>query len=653
MNFRMAFVLGIIASLFLLAGCVDKDLSKKEAPEGSGDYFDFRTANKLTAEVKYDVPKGYEVFFEAYVEYPVDTINGRTVKKENLKPLFRGFTDENGEYSETVQVPTYVNEIYLYSASIAVPMVKTLEVSRGRSMVSRAGEDGYVHSTYPAGMKVIDGMTWNDKGVPSNLGGKKDISAGGLIMLNATLKMDDSNVSDYIVKNSEANLNVIKDGATVDVVVINNSGNTRTNTVGYYYYSTNNPPQTAEEVQRIILFPNATFPEKGGLQLGDNVRLKYWEEVKQEWRETFPAGVTIGWFILAGGYDANNHTVVDVARGRSIGFSNTSLNTEQRSHTIIVRDPNTKVRYVGLEDQNFNSSPVYRDFIFSIDADDDHVEYNDGSMPDGKDMTDTDGDGVPDVDDEFPNDGSVAYSMTYEGTLAYEDIWPYQGDYDMNDMVVEYHIKHFLNKGNLLVRVEDSWTVKNVGAQLQSGFGYQYGFRKYKVGSMSVETTYPGQSRFAKDAKGLEYAQPNDATIILFDSALDVINAPEDQRTFTVKMTLNVPTKTNELELPPYNPFIIVNTNEGRGHEVHLPNYKPTGLMDTKLLHYGHDLSDPEKGIYFVSDNNFPFAIHIINESLDLKSKDEGKRIDVIYPQFSKWASSFGEENKEWYKHKK
>ena len=141
--------------------------------------------------------------------------------------------------------------------------------------------------------------------------------------------------------------------------------------------------------------------------------------------------------------------------------------------------------------------------------------------------------------------------------------------------------------------------------------------------------------------------------VSLFDSALDVINAPEDQRTFTVKMTLNVPTKTNELELPPYNPFIIVNTNEGRGHEVHLPNYKPTGLMDTKLLHYGHDLSDPEKGIYFVSDNNFPFAIHIINESLDLKSKDEGKRIDVIYPQFSKWASSFGEENKEWYKHKK
>ena len=59
-----------------------------------------------------------------------------------------------------------------------------------------------MHSTYPAGMKVIDGMTWNDKGVPSNLGGKKDISADGLIMLNATLKMDDSNVSDYIVKNS-------------------------------------------------------------------------------------------------------------------------------------------------------------------------------------------------------------------------------------------------------------------------------------------------------------------------------------------------------------------------------------------------------------------------------------------------------------------
>ena len=58
------------------------------------------------------------------------------------------------------------------------------------------------------------------------------------------------------MKDNEANINVVKDGATVDVVVVNNPGNTRTNMVGYYYYPTATPPQTADEVQRIVLFPN-------------------------------------------------------------------------------------------------------------------------------------------------------------------------------------------------------------------------------------------------------------------------------------------------------------------------------------------------------------------------------------------------------------
>lgn len=651
MKLEKVFVWGIITLLFLLEGCVDKDVSK--GPKGSDDYFDFRTANELTVDVKYDVPKGYNVFFEAYVEYPVDTLNGMTTKKEDLKPLFRGYTNEYGEYSETVQVPTYVDKVYLYSGSLAVPMVKTLELARGRSMLSRAGDDDYVYSTCPSGIKRIDdNVTWNEKGVPSNLGKKQDITKDGLLMLNETLKKDNSNLSEYLVRNDEANLNVIKDGATVDVVVVNNPGNTRANMVGYYYYPTNNPPKTADEVQRIMLFPNATFPEKGGLQLGDNVRLKYWNEDSQTWSETFPKGVTIGWFIIAGGYV--KHEILDAAPGRNLGFSNTGLNDNQREHTIIVRDPLTKVCYIGFEDQNFSGESQYRDFIFYIDADKEYVNYDDENISDGKNMTDTDGDGVPDVDDEFPEDPSAMYSVTYQGSLAYEDIWPYQGDYDMNDMVIEYNIKHILNKGNLLVRVEDSWTVKNAGAQLKSGFGYQYGFNKYKITSASIETTYPVQSSVAKDGRGLENAQPSKATIILFDNALDVMNAPEDQRTFTVKATLNVPTKTNELKLPPYNPFIIVGTDKGRGHEVHLPNYEPTDLMDTKLLGYGHDLSDPENGIYFVSDNNFPFAIHVINESFDFPLESQkDRRIDQVYPQFSKWASSFGEENKEWYKHKK
>ena len=32
----------------------------------------------------------------------------------------------------------------------------------------------------------------------------------------------------------------------------------------------------------------------------------------------------------------------------------------------------------------------------------------------------------------------VAAEVTYRGILTFEDVWPYRGDFDMNDVVVKY-----------------------------------------------------------------------------------------------------------------------------------------------------------------------------------------------------------------------
>ena len=51
-----------------------------------------------------------------------------------------------------------------------------------------------------------------------------------------------------------------------------------------------------------------------------------------------------------------------------------------------------------------------------------------------------------------PVDVTVASESIY-GTLAYEDLWPSQGDYDMNDFVVNYTYTFGKNEANEIVGV--------------------------------------------------------------------------------------------------------------------------------------------------------------------------------------------------------
>ncbi|MFY8019628.1 MAG: LruC domain-containing protein, partial [Bacteroidia bacterium] len=68
---------------------------------------------------------------------------------------------------------------------------------------------------------------------------------------------------------------------------------------------------------------------------------------------------------------------------------------------------------------------------------------------------DTDGDGVIDASDCYPSDPNKAFCNNVPtGTLAFEDQWPFTGDYDMNDVVVTYNYNVITNASNNVVRVE-------------------------------------------------------------------------------------------------------------------------------------------------------------------------------------------------------
>jgi Surface adhesin CshA repetitive domain len=65
------------------------------------------------------------------------------------------------------------------------------------------------------------------------------------------------------------------------------------------------------------------------------------------------------------------------------------------------------------------------------------------------------------------------FPATGFSTLAFEDLWPYKGDYDMNDLVLDYKFEISANSGNYVDKVVGTFVIKAFGATLENGFGFQ------------------------------------------------------------------------------------------------------------------------------------------------------------------------------------
>ena len=58
-------------------------------------------------------------------------------------------------------------------------------------------------------------------------------------------------------------------------------------------------------------------------------------------------------------------------------------------------------------------------------------------------------------------------------TLAFEDSWPVQADYDMNDVVVAQRITSYTNQSSELVRYDIQGQLLASGAGYSNGYGIQ------------------------------------------------------------------------------------------------------------------------------------------------------------------------------------
>jgi hypothetical protein len=423
-------------------------LSERQFPED----FDFNTKRMTSFSIR-AATQAQEILSQVKMTvYGIDADGSEYL-------LFSAFTDERG----------MIEKQYPLASIIETVLIKTDYAGLMHELEWQVGEDrvsvdyGAI-SPEPLSSQLSLGKltsssdlhflsTFNTLGKPFDLVTPQDpIRQDFLNDVNASLPegLDiPSAKPEYLAAGSETNT-VLTKAADVWVTYFH-EGTDRENVLGFYQYPVGNPPVSTDDIDSIsIIFPNASYPGGGGnLQPGDKMYIG-----------NFPADTEIGWVLFSDGW--NNR---DVTLGEWQLYSEPSFNPETdatlRQHNILLYDNARDITVLGFEDMNreAGSDNDFNDVLFYISSNPRDAISSVNVTTITYTGEDTDADGATDFVDSFPDDPNLAYenyypSQSFFGSLAFEDLWPSRGDYDFNDLVIDYQFKEILNANNEVVQVD-------------------------------------------------------------------------------------------------------------------------------------------------------------------------------------------------------
>jgi LruC domain-containing protein len=231
---------------------------------------------------------------------------------------------------------------------------------------------------------------------------------------------------------------------------------------------------------------------------------------------------------------------------------------------------------------------------------------------------------------------SIFYPTEYtNATLAFEDQWPYTGDYDFNDLIIGYNIETMLNSENKVTQIDYNYTVQSIGGSYTNGFGVELeGVLPSSIESVTGSNLTEGI--ITNSLNGTEEAQPN-AVIIFFDNSHTNVGLSN-----TISIVFSNPISTTALGTAPFNPFLII--DKDRNKEIHLPTKPTTYYPTTTTIETSPTVKDPDGD--FKSPQGLPWAINIAG---DYKAPKEKIIITDVYNHFADWATSGGDDYTDWY----
>ena len=635
-----------------ISSCVDSDKDLyQEAPGAEINTSNFSTIQKVQVEIDYSNSES-RVPFSIYDGNPLIEGENTTILKENVQALDGAWTDEQGKFTATVELPAYVSNVYIVSTSPFARQAIPGKIVNGVLKVSDTDEHLTTRASYRESTR-FDRNRFNNLGWNTNLGSFDDRS--GVIDYaykgndpKLTLSKSEMNELRTTVSKvlntlgscpeeyrTQADLYVEEDETAVVLTALR--GWTCWNSsLGYYYYRYDQAPASLKDVKVYAVFPNTQMiwnngslqASPQGIKEGTAVQLKYFDDPEYPKGKNFPKGYYIGFILACNAWNTyftgfNSYTLTEGFYASSTKGFSTKVNSGIDVRTAMFKDKNSNIAIAFedfMDDQNFT------DVVFSLKAN-------------------------PEITNVPPVDEDLNTTIEKTGVYAFEDEWPKAGDYDMNDVLVQYTYQKVFNIFNEIL--SESFTFKtlyNKSTVFTNGLGFilsnegnaqsiEYFIRKENEKDFTVAS---GADKFTRESNA----------IILTDNVKTNPNAE-------YKVTFKYGDKnSNKKQETSIDAFIYRPSKEGNRLEVHCPMKKPTSKVDTSLFGQYEDCSKPNEGIYYVSnqENIYPFAFYLsnanANDIAELKNfdKNEKKSISEIYPKFIDWAK-YGT-NADWYKKK-
>lgn len=396
--------------------------------------------------------------------------------------------NESGTANTILDIPSYQTEVWITSPYIGVEPIAVIPVSASTvtyrydaSMPSILPESYFNSATTNPNARtaalnedIAQLGTWNNQGKPDYLTQPDIISYQLLHNTNLSLpeRSDVRTHNPDILNDKYSRELFLNEDAEVWITYVHTGAGYR-NAIGYYWYKKGEQPKTAADIKnKTIIFPNI---QAGVLTSGDKVKLE------GPLNGAFEKDTYIGWFLIADGW--KNETLT---AGRWTLYADKDLNSDikqkdLREHMVFLYDASERILLMGWEDIKRDESGCDHDFndvvfyaswnpITSVDL----SEY----AKIDTNQKDRDGDGVADELDEYPDDSERAFNNYSPGentfgTLMFEDLWPSFGDYDMNDLVVDYQVNEVSDAQNRIKDVKFTAVIRATGAGFKNGFGVQ------------------------------------------------------------------------------------------------------------------------------------------------------------------------------------
>jgi len=222
--------------------------------------------------------------------------------------------------------------------------------------------------------------------------------------------------------------------------------------------------------------------------------------------------------------------------------------------------------------------------------------------------------------------------------FAMEDLWPFMGDYDMNDIVFKINnIKKTMNNQNMVMSMSFDITPLAAGSTLKLSAALQFD----QIATSNITVTSTNEESY------LEQNQLN-ANIILFPDVHKLFGKSTKSITNTFMNAANnaaakisysvsfgTPVSPEKVIIGNLNFYSIVGEiNSTDRHEIHLAGFSPSGMVKKETNSYK-------------DENNMVWGIMIPVGSF--KYPTEKTKIYDAYPHFKTWATSKNTEEKDWY----